>query len=97
MTGAMPVFAACLILAHLKDQQAMKINEFQLRKELGALEQMIAALSVDLARQCGRGRKTSSQNQLIEQMGEALTELRRRRGQRKFLLKALERNKRRSH
>jgi hypothetical protein len=73
----------------------MKTNEFQLRKELGALDMMIAALTADLAHQQGQAEKKAG-TQIIKQMGEAIVELRRRRGQTKFLLVALERTKRRA-
>jgi len=76
--------------------QRMKSRELQLRKELGTLDMMIAALAADLARQHGRGEQGGPESQLVKQMCEALEELRRRRGQTKFLLVALERNRRRA-
>ena len=70
----------------------MRQNHYQLKKEIVSLDMIIAALSFDLSRQRREGAKNRLQAHLIKQMKEALSELRRRRGQRRLLLKAIEKN-----
>jgi hypothetical protein len=66
------------------------LSQYQLKNEIGSLDLMITALSSDLAHQRRKGATRGLQAQLIKQMREALTELRRRRGQRRLLLTAIE-------
>jgi hypothetical protein len=66
------------------------LSQYQLKNEIGSLDVIITVLTSDLARQRGKGATNGMQDQLIKQMREALAELRRRRGQRKFLLTAIE-------
>lgn len=64
------------------------LNEItNLKNEVGSLEMLISALSSDLVeqRQCN-----SSEGKLLQEMEEALCELRRERGFKKVLLSALD-------
>jgi hypothetical protein len=100
MTGAMLNFAACFILkpfhAHessLKSEVSLKaggqmLNKEILTKEVSELDMLINAVSSDIAQQLALKNRSDATEELLEEMHEALVELRLARGVRVMLLNA---------
>lgn len=66
------------------------LTKWDLNKEAGSLEMLIAAISTDLMNEKKSTSQSQAREKVVREMEEALCELRQARGMTKFLLFALE-------
>ena len=66
------------------------LKKWDLNKEAGSLDMLIAAISTDLVNEKHDASQSQTKEKIVQEMEEALRELRRARGMTKFLLVALE-------
>jgi hypothetical protein len=68
------------------------LNKWDIQKEVKSLDKLINELSIELVEEKQRSAKSSSQNELVKEMEEALNELRQARGL-NHLMNALDKRK----
>ena len=56
------------------------VNKWDIQKEVGKLDKLISELSIDLVAEKQRNAQSSTKNELVKEMEEALYELRQARG-----------------
>jgi hypothetical protein len=68
------------------------LNKWDIHKEVKSLDKLISELSIELVEEKQRNAQSSSQNELVKEMEEALHELRQARGL-NHLMNALDKRK----
>jgi hypothetical protein len=68
------------------------LNKWDIQKEVKSLDKLISELSIELVEEKQRNAQSSSQNELVKEMEEALHELRQARGL-NHLMNALDKRK----